>query len=144
MDTQVTAIQHGLLIGNYTPGWTRSLNNPIGTMTTIPTQQAILTHENWSSFLSYYYGTQTDSRMTDPLNTVTTVDRAAVTAFGAPNIEDCYYRCLKAHEVQRAMAFDDTYNILGNSRQKVKQLGNAVTPPVMSWITKQIVASLAR
>ncbi len=132
-----TGINHGLLIGNYTPGWTRSLDHPAGTMTTIPTQQAILTHASWTSFLSYYYGQQSDSHLTDPLNTVTTVDRAALT-FGTPDIEDCYYRCLKSHEVQRAMAFEDSYQVLGNSREKVKQLGNAVTPPVMAWLAGQI------
>lgn len=135
-------INHGLLIGNYTPGWTRSLDNPAGTMTTVPTQQAILTHESWTSFLSYYYGSQTDSSLSDPLNTVTTHDRAALT-FGTPKVEDCYYRCLKSHEVQRAMGFEDNYRVLGNSRARVKQLGNAVTPPAMKWIAGQVAASLA-
>lgn len=142
MSTQTSNINHGLLVGNYTPGWTRTLDAPSGTMTTIPTQQAILTHDSWNSFLSYYYGTNQASSITDAIGTVTTNDRAALTG-AAPKIEDCYYRCLKAHEVQRAMAFEDTYIVLGNSREKVKQLGNAVTPPVSRWIAKQCVQSLS-
>lgn len=134
-------INHGLLIGNYSPGWSRNLSLPAGTMTTTA-QQAILTHESWNSFLSYYYGCDNMSKMSDPLGTVTTIDRAALSSV-APKVEDCYYRCLKAHEVQRAMAFDDSYIVLGNSREKVKQLGNAVTPPVMAWIAKQCVKSLS-
>lgn len=41
------------------------------------------------------------------------------------------------------MAFSDDYIVLGNGRQKVRQLGNAVTPPVMEWIVKCCVKSLA-
>lgn len=40
------------------------------------------------------------------------------------------------------MSFDDNYIILGNSREKVKQLGNAVTPPVMEWIIGRCIESL--
>lgn len=110
-------INHGLLIGNYTPGWSRSLDQPAGTMTTTA-QQSILTAESWNSFLTY--------------------------TNAAPKVEDCYYRCIKPHEVQRAMAFQDDYVVLGNSRQKVKQLGNAVTPPVSRWIAERCIESLTK
>lgn len=40
------------------------------------------------------------------------------------------------------MAFPDNYQVLGNQREKVKQLGNAVTPPVMSELFKRCVATL--
>lgn len=137
------AINHALLVGNYSPGWVRSLDHPTGTMTTVPTQQAILTSKSFQAFLSYYYGFHTTSSLEEALNTVTTRDRAAISTT-APEIEDCYYRTLKAHEVQRAMAFSDDYIVLGNSRNKVKQLGNAVTPPVMKWIAEQCMKSLTK
>lgn len=133
-------LNHGLLIGNYSPGWARTLAQPAGTMTTTA-QQAIVTHDSWNAFMSYYYGSDTLSSMADPLGTVTTLDRAALSTV-APAVEDCYYRCLKAHEVQAAMAFERDYIVLGNSREKVKQLGNAVTPPVMAWIAERCVQSL--
>lgn len=133
-------LNHALLVGNYTPGWTRTLDQPTGTMTTTA-QQSIVTTDAWNSFISYYYGQTQTSSLTDALRTVTTMDRAAIVQ-GSLRVEDCYYRCLKAHEVQRAMAFLDDYIILGNAKEKVKQLGNAVTPPVMTWISKQIVKSL--
>jgi DNA (cytosine-5)-methyltransferase 1 len=137
-------INHALLFGCYSPGWSRGLDQPTGSMTTTA-QQALLTSENFQAFLTYYYGSHTASRMTDALNTVTTTDRAAVAACkaGRPEVEDCFYRCLKPHEVQRAMSFSEEYIVIGNSRQKVKQLGNAVTPPVMEWIVKQCVSTLA-
>lgn len=120
--THTTTIQHGLLVG--------------------PTGQSLLTPESWNSFLSYYYGgSMVASGLNDAVGTMTGNDRAAITQ-SAPKVEDCYYRCIKAHEVQRAMAFGDDYVVLGNSRQKVKQLGNAVTPPVSKWIAEQCVKSL--
>jgi DNA (cytosine-5)-methyltransferase 1 len=44
--------------------------------------------------------------------------------------------------VQAGMAFDADYVVLGNSREKVKQLGNAVTPPVMEMLVERCVESL--
>jgi DNA (cytosine-5)-methyltransferase 1 len=41
------------------------------------------------------------------------------------------------------MAFPTDYIIKGNKRQRVKQLGNAVTPPVMEMIFRRCVESLA-
>lgn len=40
------------------------------------------------------------------------------------------------------MAFDPTYVVLGSGKQQVKQLGNAVTPPVMEWLMNRVVESL--
>jgi site-specific DNA-cytosine methylase len=57
-------------------------------------------------------------------------------------INDLYFRMLKPHEVQAGMAFDHDYQVLGNSREKVKQLGNAVTPPVMEMLIERCVQSL--
>jgi DNA (cytosine-5)-methyltransferase 1 len=46
-------------------------------------------------------------------------------------------------ELRRAMAFDDKYILLGNKTQMTFGLGNAVTPPVATWITGQCLATLA-
>lgn len=45
-------------------------------------------------------------------------------------------------ELRRAMAFEDTFILLGNKRQMTAGLGNAVTPPVATWITRQLLATL--
>jgi DNA (cytosine-5)-methyltransferase 1 len=50
---------------------------------------------------------------------------------------------LEPHEVGRAMAFPETYRVLGNKREKVRQYGNAVTPPAMQWLLERCVESLA-
>lgn len=115
---QATAVQHGLLMGNYSPGWVRDLTGPSGTQTTSGLQ-SLITHEAWNSYLSYYYGNDTFSGIDESFNTVTTRDRAALTTM-APNIQDCYYRCLKSHEIQKAMAFASDYVVLGTAKERVK------------------------
>lgn len=45
-------------------------------------------------------------------------------------------------ELRRAMAFEDTFILLGNKRQMTAGLGNAVTPPVATWIARQLLATL--
>lgn len=40
------------------------------------------------------------------------------------------------------MAFPADYRVLGNKREQVRQLGNAVTPPVMQMLVERIVKSL--
>jgi len=45
-------------------------------------------------------------------------------------------------ELRRAMAFDDKYILLGNKTQMTFGLGNAVTPPVATWITGRCLATL--
>ena len=41
------------------------------------------------------------------------------------------------HEVQAAMAFEPDYIVCGTGKDKVKQLGNAVTPPAMEWLLER-------
>jgi DNA (cytosine-5)-methyltransferase 1 len=60
-----------------------------------------------------------------------------------PAVEDCGFRMLQPHEIHRAMAFPEGYIVLGNQRQKVKQYGNAVTPPVMRQLLERCIATLS-
>lgn len=135
-------INYGLLLGNYSPGWARSTAEPTGTVTTSD-HHGIVTGEALSAFLQYYYsGGHQTSHVTDALRTVTTTDRASLVQPGV-EVEDCRYRMLRPHEVQAAMAFDANYKVLGNSRQQVRQLGNAVTPPAMKWLVERVIESLS-
>lgn len=54
-----------------------------------------------------------------------------------PAVEDCGFRMLQPHEVLAAMAFPKDYKVLGNKREQVKQLGNAVTPPSMEILMQR-------
>lgn len=102
----------------------------------------IVTDESFKSFISYYYGKDQASNISDPLGTVSCNDRCAMINYQQPKIEDCYYRMLKPPEVKLAMAFDKDYIVLGSGRWQVKQLGNAVTPPAMEWLVSQCIESL--
>lgn len=113
----------------------------------LPTQStqsafSIITPDSWRSFLHYHYGQTTLSGITDAIGTATTKDRHSIVSFQEPKYEDCYYRMLMPHEIQAAMAFDANYKILGSGKDKVKQLGNAVTPPAMEWLVQRCVESL--
>lgn len=102
----------------------------------------IVSDEAWSSFIINYYNKSTTTVLSDPLGTVTTTDRVAIINYQKPRIEDCYYRMLKAQEIKLAMAFDKEYIVLGSSKNQVKQLGNAVTPPAMEWLMDRVMKSL--
>jgi DNA (cytosine-5)-methyltransferase 1 len=102
----------------------------------------IVSHESWSSFLQYYYGNHQASKLNEPIGTVNTRDRSYLVNYQKPEIEDCFYRMIKAPEVKASMAFDSDYIILGSQKDQVKQCGNAVTPPVQEWIIKQCADSL--
>jgi len=95
------------------------------------------------AFLTYYYGVQESSGVAEPINTVTGLDRAGlVGALESMTIEDLTFRMLQPHEIGKAMAFPGSYKVLGNNREKVKQYGNAVTPPVMRMILDRCVETL--
>lgn len=102
----------------------------------------IVTNESFNSFISYYYGNHQASGINESLGSCTTRDRHQLLTYKEPAVEDCYYRMLKPHEIQAAMAFDTDYVILGSGKDKVKQLGNAVTPPVMTWLIERCIESL--
>ena len=67
---------------------------------------------------------------TEPLRTLTTSGHQSL--LEPPNIDplDCLFRMLEPHEIGAGMAFLPGYVVLGTKRQRVKQYGNAVTPPV--------------
>jgi DNA (cytosine-5)-methyltransferase 1 len=59
-----------------------------------------------------------------------------------PAVEDCGFRMLQPHEIGRAMAFPGDYVVLGTQRERVKQYGNAVTPPVMRLLMERCLEVL--
>jgi DNA (cytosine-5)-methyltransferase 1 len=77
------------------------------------------------------------------LPTQSTIERHGLVAPDESlDVEDCYFRMLQPHEIGRAMAFPDQYVVLGTKRDRVKQYGNAVTPPVMDFLIRRCVESL--
>lgn len=82
--------------------------------------------------------------VTEPARTLTTTGHQSLVGWPdqIPSVEDCTFRMLEPHEIQRAMAFHDGYSVLGTRRERVRQLGNGVTPPAAEWLIRAVVASL--
>jgi len=104
-------------------------------------QSLLLSPPVMSSFLVSYYGQDSVRPVVDPMGTVTTLDRHALVTPALPSLEDCYFRMLQPSEIGRAMAFPESYVVLGTAREQVKQYGNAVTPPVMHRILSRCAAT---
>jgi DNA (cytosine-5)-methyltransferase 1 len=74
------------------------------------------------------------------LPTQTTVEGdALITGAQLPAVEDCLFRMLEPDEILRGMAFARDYIVLGNRRERVRQGGNAVTPPAAEVIVSALV-----
>lgn len=94
------------------------------------------------AFLTYYYGSQNASGIGDPLHTMTATDRAGlVGALQGLTVDDLTFRMLQPPEIGKAMAFPGQYVVLGTQHDKVKQYGNAVTPPVMQILIERCMNS---
>lgn len=142
-------VKHGLLtplmVENKGQSKSKPSLEPTASQTTKPSN-GIITADQFNSFLAYYNGgSKMASHITEPTGTIATGDRIAMIKqpYTKPRLEDCFYRMLLPHEIQLGMAFAPDYIVLGDSKQKVKQLGNAVTPPVMKWIIQRCIQSLS-
>lgn len=130
------------LVANKGQSLSHSIAEPARGFTTT-SDRGLVTTESWNSFIaSYYGGSDCVSHITSVIGTQTTHERSALVTYQKPQIEDCYYRMLKPHEIKLGMAFDKDYIVLGTSKDQVKQLGNAVTPPAMEWLIERVVESL--
>lgn len=80
---------------------------------------------------------------TEPVRTVLANARQSLVEWtDPPAVDDCTFRMLQPGEIQQAMAFHVTYRVLGNRREQVRQLGNAVTPPAAEWLIRAVAESL--
>lgn len=133
-----------VIVENYGQSKSKESTLPLGAIATRP-KNGLITDEKFNSFISYFYGgSKVASHITEPIRTVATKDRGLLIQepYAKPRLEDCYYRMLLPHEIQLGMAFDSDYVVLGDSKQKVKQLGNAVTPPVMKFLIERCIETL--
>lgn len=137
------AVVMPFIVENYGQSKAKPITNSIGTLTS-QTKHGVISHESFKAFLSYYYnGSDIASDIKEAARTFSTRDRVSLVVAGEkPKIDDCYYRMLLPHEVKLGMAFRNDYIVLGNSRDQVKQLGNAVTPPAMEFLIERCIETL--
>lgn len=120
-------------------GELKPANEPASTITSGGVNHAVALQ----TFIGYQYKQHQASFPTDPLGTCRTHHTHFKLDYqSSMNVEDCYYRMLKSSEVGRAMAFDEDYVVLGNEKDRVKQFGNAVTPPAMELLVDRVIQSL--
>src|SRR5690606_4177783 len=109
-----------------------------GTSSLIPSQQLLVP----------YYGNGTARPAGEPIGALSTRDRyalaegAAETDLNEVDLDDVLFRMLEPHEIGAAMAFAPDYTVLGNKTQKVRQYGNAVTPPVAEVLVCALVEAI--
>lgn len=143
--TQTTRATNGVvmpfIVENKGTSKSRSVNDRLGCITTA-NYHALLSHEALQSFITYNRS-QHPSHITKPVNTIATVEQLSVVKMDkVPKLEDCQYRMLLPKEVKLGMAFDKDYIVLGNSKDQVKQCGNAVTPPAMKFLIERCIETL--
>jgi DNA (cytosine-5)-methyltransferase 1 len=163
MRTQTAQQEHGLVVPMRRNGRARGTDEPVPTVTAGGTHHGLLMRNNrggaemvtptdepartitsrgHQSLLVPYYGNGQAQTVGQPMPTVTTRDRCALVDVEAV-VDDCGFRMLEPHEIAAAMAFPDGY-IPGDltKKDRVKLAGNAVTPPVMQWITGRLLQAL--
>jgi DNA (cytosine-5)-methyltransferase 1 len=123
----------------------RSLTDPLATVCAGGNHHGLVVPNGAVWTMSYYRNGSLIPIDEGALGTVTTLERhALVTAATADEeVEACGFRMLEPHEIQAAMAFPRDYIVIGTRRERVKQLGNAVTPPVMQMLMERVLASLS-
>jgi DNA (cytosine-5)-methyltransferase 1 len=113
------------------------VDEPARTLTAAGHQSLV----TWEHLLVPYYGNGTARPVAEPVGTLSTRDRYALVR-GDVDIEDVLFRMLEPHEIGRAMSFADTYTVLGNKRERVRQYGNAVTPNAAEVILCALVEAI--
>ena len=150
MRTQTGTLQEALLVpsgGSWrTDAW--PADRPMRTV--MPTETDGLVRLP-ADFLVPYRRTGNGRHVMEPIGTQDTRDRYALVAADSAAgrdleefIQACGYRMLVPAEIGGAMAFPGDYRVTGNRDEQVAQYGNAVTPPVMTWIFNQVAESLGR
>lgn len=130
MRTVTTRENHGLLVPYYgNAGAGTHAGQPIPTLTS---------HDRFALIMTNNHANPA-RRASDPMPTLTTANTQAY--LEPPTIDpmDCLFRMLEPHEIGAGMAFLPDYIVLGNKRQRVKQYGNAVTPPVAEVLVSALV-----
>ncbi len=132
---------HGLVMRNNTGGaeMVTPAEEPLRTLTTAGHQSLI---EPPLPLLTDYHGNGRAKPVTEPAGTMDTRDRFGLVEYGGVSVTDCHFRMLEPHEIGAAMAFPGDYVVTGTKRDRVRQYGNAVTPPVMAMLLERCMETL--
>lgn len=132
---------HGLVTAFYGNGINaKPTSDALATVTTTE-RHALLMRNNSSRSGD---GAEMVTPAAEPVRTVTTKGHQSLLTSKRPTIDvdDVLFRMLEPREIAAAMDFPDTYVILGNRREQVRQAGNAVTPPAARDLVGIVAESL--
>lgn len=154
--TQSTRNETGLLVPYYSKGNARTTSDPMGTVTTVDSAGLVIPLRNHGVAKPISHpidtvsaegnhhalvmrnntargdGGQMSTPVHEPLRALTTAGHQSLIGSPEPlslDVDDAGFRMLEPHEIQAGMGFARDYLLLGSKRDKVKQAGNAVTPP---------------
>lgn len=106
------------------------VTDPLGTVTRVDSCSLVTIPD---AFIAPYYSHSTSRHVSEPMPTITTLDRMAlVTRNGEFDVRNVHLRMYGPEELQLAQTFPADYEILGTKRERVKLIGDAV-PPVLSY-----------
>ncbi len=126
MRTQSTRNETGLVVPLRNNGVAKPTSSPIDTVSAEGNHHALVMRNNEG-------GAEMTTRVAEPIRTLTTGGHQSLIEPAEPislGVDDAGFRMLEPHEIQLGMGFAADYLLLGTKRDKVKQAGNAVTPPV--------------
>lgn len=147
-DSAATVTASGNHLGMALPPLVMRNNNSTGSGAAMSTPAAepmrTLTTAGHQSLLLPYYSTGTARPVAEPMGALSTRDRFGLASccLGI-DINQVRFRMLDPAEIARAMAFIPGYIVLGNKREQVHQLGNAVTPPAAEVLVKALYEAIS-
>ena len=99
-------------------------------------------------FLTKFYGTGGVQPVTEPIDTITSKDRfglamvSLVKTMQELGVVDIGFRMLEPSELSRAQGFPNAYIYHGTRAEQVRQIGNAVCPPVAKALCETIAEAV--
>lgn len=126
--TQSTRNETALVVPMRNHGVAKPVSHPIDTVSAEGNHHALVMRNNESRGDSGAMCTPA----TEPLRALTTAGHQSLLDPAEPislDVDDAGFRMLEPHEIQMGMGFARDYHLVGSKRDKVKQAGNAVTPP---------------
>lgn len=128
MPSLTTREADGLVIPLRNHGVAKRTSHPIDTVSAEGNHHALVMRNNTARGDSG----QMSTSVAEPLRALTTAGHQSLIEPSAPislDVDDAGFRMLEPHEIQLGMGFAADYHLVGSKRDKVKQAGNAVTPP---------------
>lgn len=115
----------------------RSVEDPLATVTASGNHHMLVRHNGDGGAQPGWQCTP----VSEPARTITTGGHQSLVSI-EQEVDNATFRMLEPHEIQVAMAFHPQYAVLGTRRERVRQLGNGVTPPAAEWLLRAVAESL--